>query len=289
MEAKKTLTLTYWSMEERLPGLLLFFCCLLALLSESASYEIICQNRSLRALDNCEVHRSFLGLYTVKDKLSKLDGAHIDPYFSQDGVNGLLYQLNLEGGGKSVPLMNFPSFDRASKEASRQEIINFIKHEDSFRKYVSSPEPVWLTALLVFLLLFSVSLSLRPNWVSIVINKDKKTIFIRRINLFQRSEKTLDTTLVKTVDVQYKLNRHGHRRYRIAFILKDREVIPFNRAYSLFYRPKKKIATKLNDFLNIALTLKRGMHRSKIIANPLNLMLLLLAVGFIIAVVMESY
>jgi hypothetical protein len=272
------LSIRIWQMDLRFPGILLFIISGFLLAYFSLQYQITCEEREGFTLSRCTLIKKLPLIYRSKLNIGSLKQTYIQPYLSHDGTVGLAYTIMLESKHQLTPLFTFPTPLRYTKNHVSKLIDHFVKFSDKTRFNVPNPQPTLFKYASLFLFLFAIFMIVRVSIVSIFIDKEKNVIYIDWQNLYHSSHRSIDISLLKTVDVQSRLTKKGKRRYRLAFFLKDREVIPFSRRYSYFFNGKRTVALALNRFLGILNTISKGKTVNAGRSHLLNYLLILMAV-----------
>lgn len=278
----KRLSIRIWQMDLRFPGIILLLISGFFLGFASLTYEIKCDNRFGFKLSGCKLAKSIPLLYQSQTEIGTLKHVYIFPYLSHDGVIGVFYNIMLEGDGKKKTLLSMPTPGQYHKNHTTKLLKGFIKYSHKNDFIVPNPNPPLLFYIPLFLFLFALFMILRVNVILIDIDKDKNVIRIHWQNPFQASHRAIDISLLKTVDVQSTLTKKGKCRYRLAFFLKDREVIPFSRRYSYFFNSKRHIAVELNRFLNIVNIIKKGEQVKTDVSRIMYYVMIVMAVSVFI-------
>lgn len=252
------LSLKTWQMDLRLPGFVLFFVSLSLFCYSALQYKIICQERIGMSLEQCQLIKRLPLLYETKIPLGTLRHVYLRSYPSIDKTIGVLHNIVLESESKITPLLSIPTPGELKKSRIITLTHNFIKYSHELNYTVPYPQSNWLYYGLLFLLFFSILMIIKVNIINIIIDKDRNVIRIDWQNPFHSTHRIIDIKFLKTVDVQSRLTKKGKRRYRLAFILKDHEIISFSKRYTYFFRSKQRVAIQLNRFLGIMNTITKG-------------------------------
>ena len=282
------LTLTIFSMEERLTGILSLIFFTICFLFSHIQYEISCEGRVQHHLEKCQINANSHALWSKTQSLNNLYTCSLIPYLSHDNMHGLVYDIQLEGRRDTLRLAPIPSFGLDQKQHVIKKIRHFIKHGNNLELSLPNPEPFWFRLGSILMMVFSLYLAIKPPIIQISANKKRQSLKFVKYHLFSFSKKLIDVNLIKMIDVQYKLTKKGRRRYRLAVVLKNRETIPISINYSFWFRPKKKVADKLNKLFEIRPEHHYGKEPTFYTFNRLHILLGLLVIGFLIAIYIES-
>lgn len=256
--AAHKLSFRLWQWDLRLPGIGLFLISTLFFIYYSLQYSLHCHERVGLSLEQCKLVKRLPILFTSHVNLGTLKYAYVRSYPSHDKIIGVIHNIMLESDEGITPLLRWPTPGQYKKERVAQLISHFIKYSHKLTYDIPNIQSDSLYYLLLSLMLFGLLMVIRVNVIDVLIDKHRNIIRIDWHNLFSKTHRTIDTGLLKTIDVESTLTKNGKRRYRLAFILKDREIIPFTRQYSYFFFTKRNIAIKLNRFLGILNIISKG-------------------------------
>lgn len=89
------------------------------------------------------------------------------------------------------------------------------------------------------------------NITTIIIDKDAGTISLRNRTIFRNVIKEYAINEIASVEVEHSRSDDGGTTYRIAFINKNGESLPFHSYYTSGYNGKERQAKKIRDFLGL--------------------------------------
>lgn len=93
------------------------------------------------------------------------------------------------------------------------------------------------------------------NITTIFVDKAARTVTIRNRTIFRNIVKEYFIDEIASIEVEHSRGHEGGTTYRVAFITKNGESIPFHSYYTSGYRGKERQAQKLRDFLGLTSTM----------------------------------
>lgn len=250
--------ITERQMRERFLAFIIFITGWLLLSFTIMRYELICLDKSPGISKRCTLQRTYTFVIQDKIPLGQVKHAYVQTYFADNKNSGWLYSVVLETSRGMISILPFPTMNKARKTKVANQIEDYLIYGKNLTIRLSNPQPrgaVFLFGFIMVLGLFLVSIL---DNITILINKEKKTLTITWKNLYRKKSKIFNFDDIKHVDVQSKLTRKGTRRHRLAIIHRDKSAFAFNNHYFWFFNYKLHVANKINHLLKIKAIIHRG-------------------------------
>lgn len=233
-------------------GLLFIFIAIILTLSSLINYQIICKQKDLNQANNCFLHNSIFNIYHSNTPLGELKSAEVRSHSGGRNNNKIMYYLYFVTNNGTVRMTSSESTSSGNYYAAAQAINNYIStsRELSFIVPYNTDWSLYFV-ILPFLLCGVWMLSFKN--ANVIVDKSIQKVRITCKSLFSRRENNYPFSNIEKIIVEkqvYSTTMNKKDYYRLALLLKNKEIIPFTTNFTSSFEVKETIAKQLNEFMD---------------------------------------
>jgi hypothetical protein len=212
---------------------------------------LTCERPSAGGSARCTLNRTVLGLSLDERAIEALNGAYVSDTRDSDG--DVTYQVILRSGRSEIPLTNYRSSGYRKKQATVNEINDFVEDTTIPTLMVEAGTSAGLIVAGVdgTIGLLMVVIGVQMMFTTWTFDHSQGQFFKHKETPI--GVRTWSYELDEIVDVHVGTSRDsdGDTTYRVEIFTNRGEVIPMTAAYSSGYRKKQETVMLLRSFLGL--------------------------------------
>ncbi|WP_131783515.1 hypothetical protein [Legionella gresilensis] len=238
--------LTISSLFPRIMGFLLINLSILPLPYFLGNYQITCNDIKPNLARECLLNFSFFGISKKQTNLNTLIGAAI--------IGTSTYSIMLKTTDGLINMTQDSSVGYAKKEKIVDTINQFIATGTHNSVKLANPNPWWLSLISLLFTVVGLYIMLFSSGYELIFDKTNNRLQYMTKNITGNKNLSFVLSDVSKINVESNISnrRDGSRTFRLVILMKDGQTYPITSYFTSGAYQKRKIAKKINTFLNIA-------------------------------------